>query len=167
MISIDQSYEKIYAENYQSVYSFLHRLTRDKADAEQLTKNTFLKGFNLLLHYNGHCSLRTWLLSVAANLYPDYLRKVTRSLDVRLFVADPEADLNESPFFQWEHYANTGDLYRYLTELPRNNRVILLLRVFGEVSYEELSKLLNITPESVAALFIRTKENIKEELFHD
>jgi len=167
VIFIKQDYEKIYAENYQSVYSFLHRMTGDKASAEQLTKSTFLKGFNMLLHYNGRCSIRTWLLAVAANQFTDYLKNETRSLDVRLFVADPEADLTEAPYYQWEHYANTGDLYRYLSKLPRSSRVILLLRVFGEVSFEELSGLLDITPESVSALFIRTKENIKEELFHD
>lgn len=164
----ERTFERIYAEYYQRVYSFLHKLCRDGSAAEQLSKQTFLQAYKDIIHYKEQCEMSTWLLSVAADEYLKYLYdKASDSFEVNFYITDPEAPLSEEPGYRLMKDVDISEVKRVLTALPEKDTVVLLLRIYGEIPYKEIAGLMGISADSAKLIFIRTKEHVKEELFHD
>lgn len=160
-------FEKIYRENYQSVYSFLHVLTQSTDAAQRLTQNTFVNAYKNILRYKETCSMKIWLLEEACKQFMHFLKTQNQVLDFSLLITDPETPVSEKAEFQWTGKVSTGELDAFLSGLPQRDSLILLLRIFGDADYFELAGLTGISPESAAVIFTRTKERIKEVLFND
>ena len=60
-----------------------------------------------------------------------------------------------------------SEVKRVLTALPEKDTEVLLLRIYGEIPYKEIAGLMGISADSAKLIFIRTKEHVREELFHD
>lgn len=160
-------FEKIYGENYQSVYSFLHILTQSKDTANHLAQKTFVSTCKNILRYKGICSIRTWLLAAAGKQFMNFLKTENRIMDFSLLVTNPDTPIFENTGCQWTGKVNSAELGNYLNSLPKRDSLILLLRIFGDVDYSELANLFGISAKSAEAIFIRTKEKTKEVLFND
>lgn len=164
----ERTFERIYAEYYQRVYSFLHKLCQDASAAEQLSKQTFLQAYKDILRYSEQCEMGTWLLGIAVDEYLKYLYdKASDSFKVNFYIADPEAPLSEEPGYRLMKDVDISDVKQILTALPEKDTEVLLLRIYGEIPYKEIAGLLGISADSAKLIFIRTKEHVKEELFHD
>ena len=168
MDKTQRTFERIYAEHYQQVYSFLHKLCRTQDTAERLSKQTFFWAYKDILRYNKKCEMSTWLLGIAADRYLKYLHeKAEDAFEVNFFITDPEAPLSEEPGYRLVKNVDISEVRRVLSALPEKDTVILLLRIYAEISCEEIAGLMGISADSVKLIFIRTREYVKEELFND
>ena len=164
----ERTFERIYAEHYQQVYSFLHKLCQDASAAEQLSKQTFLQAYKDIFRYSEQCEIGTWILGIAADEYLKYLHdKAADSFKVNFYITDPEASLSEEPGYRLMKDVDISEVKRALTALPEKDTEVLLLRIYGEIPYKEIAGLMGISADSAKLIFIRTKEHVKEELFHD
>lgn len=164
----EQTFEHIYSRNYQQVYSFLHKLCQAPDTAEQLTKQTFLRAYKEILKYTCQYELITWLLGISAEEYLKHLRNGAEdSFKVNFYITDPEAPLTEEPGYRLTEDVDISEIKRVLNSLPLKDTKVLLLRIYAEVSYKEIAGLLNISKASAKLIFLRTKEKVKEELFHE
>jgi len=63
------------------LYAAAMRMTRNRADAEDLVQETYLKGFRSFHTFNEGTNLRAWLFRILTNTYINKYRKKQRSFD--------------------------------------------------------------------------------------
>lgn len=161
----DIEFERIYRDHYRRIYLFLYKLCRNAETAEDLTQETFYQAYVSLGKYNGQCELFTWLASIAKNLFFKYLRTTTKeSMIIDLYVTDLEAPLSDEPGYRLVKEVEIEDVRRAIDSMPKKYSEVLVLRIYGELPYEEIARKLGISVNSAKVIFYRAKQFIKEAL---
>ncbi len=163
--------ERAYAallERYRSsVYNHLYKMVRNHDDAEDLTLEAFGKAFNKLSTYAPHYAFSTWLFKIAVNNCIDHIRKKRLrflSIDqpieqggekdftssIRAYTRTPEEEVIRNQRLQM--------VQKTLTLLNEKYRLMIELRYYQELSYEEIANELEIPLGTVKAQLFRAKE---------
>lgn len=149
------SFEMLFHRHYDRIYGLLFRLVGERAEAEDLTQETFIK-----LHAHaqkrwrgGEENVSAWLYRVAMNLGYNALRGRKRrwQRDTYLLPEPANADLPQEAFLRREERAVVRAA---LTRLPRQQAQLLVLRQM-EFSYAECAAICGVAPGSVGTLLAR------------
>lgn len=136
-------FSDVYQRYAADVFHFALYLTGNRADAEDITSETFVR-----LWSSGEPvrmpTLKAYLLTIARNLFLHGLRRQAR----RVELPDDLADLAPGPHEQAERKAELLRVMRRLQELPEVDRSALLLRAVAGLPYEDIAQALGITPAS-------------------
>lgn len=154
-----ETFESIYRAYFTDVYRYCLKLTGNADEAEELTGETFLKAMQKLDSYRGECELRVWLCSIAKNRYLSEQRKRR---------PEPLSDTFESPADSPETMAVRSDEADRAAEavhrLEEPYKEVFLLRVYGEMPFEQIGKLFGKTGNWACVTFHRAKAKIHAEL---
>lgn len=137
------------------VRAVLYRLVGNVDDAEDLAQETFLRVHGHLGKFRGAASLKTWILRIASNLARDFLRKRKRrpeplSFDSETLLAVPSAP-GSDPGRALTLQEKTRALAAAIEGLPYKQRAALVMKVIGDMDYEEIAAVLGTTRNSVKA----------------
>ena len=148
---------KIYKEYLPYVYRYLYGLTYNHQTAEDLAQETFVKALCVLQFPNE--SIKAWLLTVAHNLYVDYIKK-NRRLDFR---EDSLLNQIEVQDFTDELILkeNTRSAFVLIEQLPENQRQVVLLCLVNELSYQQAGEVLSISVSAVTNLVYRARKTLR------
>jgi RNA polymerase sigma-70 factor (ECF subfamily) len=129
------------------IAGYLARMLGSAAPIADLTQETFVRAYRALDRYDPRWSPVTWLLAIAANLARDHLRRaVLRHVEA---LATDAVQAAEGP----AELAVAGEqrerVRSALASLPDGQREVVLLHVYEQLSYADVSKILGI-PESTA-----------------
>lgn len=154
-----ETFEQIYRAYFTDVYRYALKLCGSADEAEELTAETFLKALQALKSYRGDCELRVWLCSIAKNKYLSEQRKRK---------PEPLSDTLESAEPSPESLAVRSDEAERVSEavhrLDEPYKEVFLLRVYGEMPFENIGKLFHKTANWACVTFHRAKAKIKAEL---
>ena len=168
--------QKAYAEIVERfrtrIYSFIFRMVKNKAEAEDLTQETFIKAFNALSSFNSEYAFSTWLYKIAVNNAIDYFRKKrlrTYSIDTPIKVKDGDLqrefeDTTLGPEHGLISREKSLQIKRAIDSLPDKYREAILLRHTMDRSYEEISEELNVPLGTVKVRIFRAREMLKKKL---
>ncbi len=151
------------------VFRYLNRLMANTAEAEELSQDVFLKVHQNRLRYEPRGSFRSWIFSIAHNLYVSAIRKrkwltpwPRKSPDF-----DEPMDM-ASPAPSPDLLACAADLstavQQAVHKLPLLQREALILREYEKLEYEEIAKILQAPIGTIKTLIYRAKENLRAEL---
>jgi RNA polymerase sigma-70 factor (ECF subfamily) len=152
-------------ETYQNpVYNLCYRMLGNPQAAEDAAQETFWRAYNNLNRYDAERPFATWLLSIAAHYCIDQQRRKrlpTVDLDeiIEFNVEDP-APNPEHAVLDNEF---TEDIQRQLADLNENDRAVLVLRYFYELSEDEICQALSITKSAVKSRLHRAREHMAEQ----
>src|SRR5699024_6746907 len=140
--------DELYNLYFQDIYRFLVSLTRDPYTAEDLLQETFYKAHLHLESYH-EGSVKSWLFTVARNVFIDHYRKQKREIvKERSFFArifDRKIAVEDHVVVSEE----LDDLLKILEELPTKQRIAVVLRDFHEVTYDEGAAMMGVASDSV------------------
>lgn len=144
------NFETAFDRYHDAVYRYLHRLTGNPDEAEELTQETFVR---LLEHEVDGDKTKSWLFTVAKNLVRDRSRTRRRRAELAegedLGPADPETP---------EEVLRRSDRRRTVREaldrLKPRDREMLLMREEG-FSYAEIADVVGVATTSVGTLLSR------------
>lgn len=155
------------------VFNLAYRMTCNLQDAEDISQEVFIRVYKSLSNFNPRYKFSTWLYQMTLNLCRDRFRKgkiPSISLDTppnegdqkdfNSLIADPKNNLEET-FLQAEQTNFINDL---IASLPLKYREVIILRHLRDLSYEEMSKILNISLGSVKTRLFRAREKLREIL---
>lgn len=162
-------------ERYQRpIYNFILRTVRDETEAEDLAQTTFVQVWKSAKRYRVSARFSTWLYTIARNLTLNELRRRARhraeSLDV------PHPDYEEQSLYQVEDATALGppdkvvrdELFAKVEEaiaaLPENQRTALLLCREGELSYEQIARILGVSVSATKSIIHRAREVLRARL---
>lgn len=156
--------EEIINAEYQAVYRYILSLTRDEKEAEDITQDTFVKAISKE-NFRGESSYYSWLCSIGRNIWIDRCRKSGR------LIIDPiydEMPLPRDKSILPEEVLLNGDLHRQIHrmihEMDEPYKEVFSLRVFGELSFKDISYLFGKTESWARVTYHRARKKIIEML---
>lgn len=155
--------EQLYKEIQPKVYAFFYVKTSNKAVAEDLTQDTFYEAIKGYQSFLGKSSIQTWIFSIAKNLLRKYYRskKYKHSLEQKLTIEKNEQQLMEEMFLLKEE---TRLLVQMMNELDPLPKEIVMLRIFGELSFIEIGDLVGKSENYTRVHFHRTKLKLQKKM---
>lgn len=152
-------FEKIYERYSQKVYHKCLSFVQDKAKAEDLTHDIFLKIAVKAGSFNERSRFSTWVYSITYNHCMDTLRTVKKrkeeSLDFQVEFAEEEMD-HEMASMQKE------GLKKSLDQISPEEKSILLMKYQDDFSIKEIASSLNLSESAVKMRLLRSRERIKK-----
>ncbi len=150
--------------------NFVYRFLNDMTDAEDLVQETFLKVYKKKHAYREIAKFSTWIYTIAGNLARSELRKRKRrktytmsSLsfeDNEFTPVDPDMDTEGVVF---NSYAGE-EIMKAIKQLPEPFKTIIILRDIQELSYEDISTILDIPMGTVKSRVNRARLKLQETL---
>ena len=142
--------------------SFLFRLTASVMDAEDLAQDTYIKAHEKLTQFKGESTLKTWVFSIASNLWKDNLRAQKRWVEHVTDIAK-QAALADKQFFQEalyiRHTSPQGhfEIKEHIAfcfsciskTLSLEYQICLLLKEVYEFKLSEIAEIMNVTEAMV------------------
>lgn len=163
--------QKAYAEllnNYRdSLYFMLLKMTNNQADADDLTIEAFGKAFKNLHQYSPDYAFSTWLFKIAANNCIDFMRR-NRRITFATGMNNEESgagnypsnipSLTLSPEEKVIEKQKIRLMHEVVDKLKPHYRLMVDLRYFKELSYEEIATQLDLPLGTVKAQLFRARE---------
>ncbi|MDG1394554.1 MAG: sigma-70 family RNA polymerase sigma factor [Flavobacteriaceae bacterium] len=152
---------------WNDVYGFLIKRTRNENDAEDITIETFSKAFEKIKTFDEKFKFKTWLITIAKNTHSDSLRKQKTTLSNQTSEEDEKRvykiqDESPSPEDKLITEQNLAALLKDIKKLKPHYQQVINLRYFQELSYDEISKEIQIPLNNVKIKLLRAKKLLAE-----
>ena len=160
---------EIYRRYVRRVFGLCRYMLDSRESAEDATSDVFLNLQRSIDSYDGSIPFPRWLLRVASNQCIDALRRRQRRRKVIMELDDgaaviEAASLEPSPLGAVISMEERVQVRDTIARLPENYRVPLVLRYYGELSYDEIAQQLDLERNYVAALIFRAKQELRRRL---
>lgn len=157
------SLTSLYGEIQPKLYSFFYMKTGSKEMAEDLTQEVFYQALKTYGSFKNNCSLKTWIFSIANNLLKKHYRskKYFKALENKLTMDNLLHKSLEDTVIEKD---NRLQLMAAINKLDDLTREIILLRIYGELSFKEIGDTLNKSENYARVTFHRGKLKIQKEL---
>ncbi len=170
----EAGFEKLVYTYQDKVYTLCYRYSGNEEDANDLAQEAFIKAYRSLGSFKGNSRFSTWLYRVTTNVCLDEMRRKkrliqTQSLDQPVTGADGEmsrivADESQSVDVLYEAQEQADYIQSLLNELKPEHRMVLLLKDIMELSYDEISKVLNIPSGTIKSRLSRARDLLRRKL---
>jgi RNA polymerase sigma-70 factor (ECF subfamily) len=162
----DQAAFRSLVEAYRTpVFNYVLRLTGDRANAEDLTQDVFLRVFQGLPRFSSRSSFTTWLFQVTKNRVLDEFR--ARERRPRAVVNLDDAPLLAAVERPIEEGETIDGVWRAVRELNADLKMALLLRDIVGLSYGEIADTLEITLSTVKWRIFKAREEVHAALIRE
>ena len=159
----DGAFDLVVERHRRSVFQLCYRFVGNHEDASDLSQDVFLRAYRGLRRFRGHSSLGTWLYRIGVNVCLNRIsskRPSTEPIDDRQFV-DDRAESAAERILRGERAARVRAA---IAELPRKQRATLILRMYHEMSHQEIADVLGSSVGAVKANFFHALGNLKKLL---
>jgi RNA polymerase sigma-70 factor (ECF subfamily) len=142
----EQSLEILIGRHKQKIYSFIYSKVFDRDITEDIFQDTFIKVIRTLKlrKYNEEGKFLPWVMRIAHNLVIDHFRKNSRmpkfdnTNEFNIFSVLSDASLNAEKQMIKEQVES--DVRRLIDELPEDQKQVLVMRMYNEMSFKEISE---------------------------
>jgi RNA polymerase sigma-70 factor (ECF subfamily) len=147
-----QAFEELFARYREPLYGFFRRRLESKERADDLTQETFLAVIRATSRYQPQALVRTYLYSIALKLLAVERRR------------DRRTDPTPPPDAVGGALENSLWVRQALEKLDAQEREILMLREYEQLSYSEVADLLRIPVNTVRSRLFRARMALKDHL---
>jgi len=141
------------------VFNYVLRLVGDRALAEDLTQEVFLRVYQGLPKFSLRCKFTTWLFQVTKNRVLDELRASERRPRHLVALDDvPPLEVMDAPIERGE---TVDALWRAIEGLSTDLKMALLLRDVAGLSYTEIADALEVTLATVKWRIYKAREEVQ------
>lgn len=148
-------------QRYQEpLIHFLRGILGAEDEVFDCAQEAFLAAYRNLWRYSPAHTFRAWIYAIARNKAIDHIRK--RKKEVPLTFDEGIVDQYPGPEEAWLAKEQAINVQEILEELPEHYRQALYLRYQQELSYDEISMVLNIPLSSVKTHLHRGKEKLRQ-----
>ncbi len=170
----EEAYERLIDRFQAAVYNLAWRLLSDPADASDVVQEVFLKIFRNVASFRGESTLRTWVYRIAVNESHNRRRWLFRHRRGETGIEEtfedsegrekPLMDSGETPFdFTMNREAQIL-LEEGLAAINPVFRAALVLREIEDMSYDEISEILEVSIGTVKSRIMRGREALRRYL---
>jgi RNA polymerase sigma-70 factor (ECF subfamily) len=171
----DQSAFDYLVQKYRRpLVSFMYRMARNTASAEDLAQEVFLRVYRSRQTYEASAKFTTWLYRIATNLAVNHARdtrherpEVTVSLDepdeetgTTLDVADGTVTAEESLVRRERMLA----IRAKVEALPERQKLAVLMHKYQQMDYKQIADVLKLSESATKSLLFRAYETLREQL---
>ena len=159
-----RAFEDLVIAYQHRVFGVALRMLRNRSEAEEIAQEVFLRVHRAVEDFRGEAKLSTWLYAITSRLCLNRLasgeRRMAREGEESLERLRADTD----PAAHAERGELEAALQRAITELPEERRVVVVLRDFEGLSYEEIAAALDLPLGTVRSRLHRARTDLKEKL---
>lgn len=166
----EQAYVELVNRYRDKLMTFIYRFINDPEQSEDIVQDTLLKLYTHKDYYRSIAKFSTWIYTIAGNLAKTELRKKKRHKVTNLSQIGPEDRDYELPAVQPEtdevvqsHYTEK-QIQAAIQKLPLHFRTVVILRDIQELSYEEISKIVDVPLGTVKSRINRARLQLQKDL---
>ena len=160
------AFGRVYKEFSNRVFGLCRKMLGVQAAAEDATSEVFERAYHALDSYDLERPFDRWILTIASRHCLNRLRR--ERLEERLFDYEPveiPAPMSDaSPLVALESKEQRKVVLRAIDALPDNYRLPLVLKYYGDLSYDEIAAELGTTRNNVAVLLHRAKRELRDSV---
>ncbi len=157
------AYGELVRQHHPGVVNVVYRLCGDIELAQDAAQDAFIQAWLRLPSFRPGTSLRNWLYRIAVNAALDVIRRNAKTA-VTAFDDLPLADPQTSPEAALLQKERARAVQHAILSLPEASRSVLVLREYGELSYQEISAALNIPLGTVMSRLNYARAQLKRLL---
>jgi RNA polymerase sigma-70 factor, ECF subfamily len=157
------AFDLVVERHRRSIYLLCYRFVSNHEDASDLSQDVFLRAYRGLRSFRGQSSLATWLHRIGVNVCLNRVsvkKPYSESIQDRQFV-DERVELAQDRLLRDERAARVREA---IAQLPRKQRATLVLRMYHEMSHQEIADVLGSSVGAVKANFFHALGNLKKLL---
>ena len=156
-----QAFSQLVSSHRQGVVNVVYRMCGDPNLAEDMAQEAFLRAWQKLPDYQPKAPFRYWVYRIATNAALDVLRRQRDTLDVdELQVAADAPDLEERS----ASTARNQQVKEAVKALPAASRMVLVLREYEGLSYQEIADTLDIPIGTVMSRLSYARGKLRQML---
>lgn len=170
----EETFARIYALWKGAVLSYARSIVKDPALAEELFHESFLRAYEKRHTFKPGTELKAWLWTIVRNTCFDHLRKSATKLER---ATPPESipqhsssasitDFSDAETMLIER-ADRTRVEDCISKLPPQQREALMLRVHGDLEYQEIGRTIGLSLSGIKSLIYRAKINLTRCLGED
>jgi RNA polymerase sigma-70 factor (ECF subfamily) len=157
-----QAFETLYHRYSVPVYQNLLKLLKSPEEAEELLQDIFLKVWDKRAALDIHSGFGNYLFAVSRNLVYDFFRKTQRDRHLHARIVSVAAEQYSHIEEKLLRYENENLLQQAVEHLPPVRQKVFRLCKIEGFSYEEVSRLLGISPSTISDHIVKATRSVKE-----
>ena len=165
-------FKEIYNEHINRVFNLALHYVQNIEDAEEITQDVFVKIHEAQSSFQFQSQMSTWIYRITVNTCLDFLKSKTRkkrfAIIKSLFNTNNEIVYDQIQFdhpgVKLEHKEKLQLLFKFINELPFNQKTAIILHKIEHISQNEIAKIMNLSPKAVESLVQRAKTNLQNKL---
>ena len=167
-----RAFDLLVIKYQHKIIALVSRYVYDHDEALDISQEAFIKAYKALPRFRGESAFYTWLYRIAINTAKNYIvSRCRRPPDVDVDVADAHYFEGENRLHDLGNPENhlareqiDQVIKTVLDQLPVDLRVALTLREFEDMSYEEISVIMDCPVGTVRSRIFRAREAIDKEI---
>jgi len=165
---------KMLVENYQKlVVNTCFGMVHNTEDAEDIAQEVFIEVFRSIQNFRADAKISTWLYRIAVNRSLNFIRDNKRNKWFHSFediIMSKNSQLNsdkhyETPAAELEKMQRVNIIHEAIDSLPENQKTAFTLNKYEDLSYKEISEVMDLSVSSVESLIHRAKIGLQKKLY--
>lgn len=172
--SNEKAFRKFVETHQKLVVNTCFGMVHNREDAEDIAQEVFIEVFRSIHKFRADSKLSTWLYRIAINRSLNHIRDNKKNKWFQSFEDEVEAknrqlqqlesSKTDQPEFELENKQRAVILHEAIGSLPQNQKVAFTLSKYEELSYQEISEVMELSVSSVESLLFRAKKKPSEEI---
>jgi len=167
------AYGELLSEFSDKVYNTALGLLQNREDAEDITQEVFTEVYRSVAGFKVQSLLSTWIYRIAVTKSLELIRSSKRDkrsgIILSLFGREQMINVSkDEPFYHpgisLENKEMAAVLFDAIQRLPVNQRTAFTLNKLENLSYAEITKVMNVSLSSVESLLFRAKQKLRDLL---
>ena len=156
----------VIVERYKKqIYSITYSMTRNHADADDLSQETFIKAYENLRRFNLGTNFRSWICRIAVNLCIDHLRRRKRTPED---CSDDQLELlpdqNLNPHNNLESSELMENIMAAVDSLPADQKTVVILREMQGLGLKEIAEVMKCSESTVRWRLHYARKKLRKKL---
>ena len=156
---MQKEFDEIYRLYSADLYRFILNLCKNESLAMDIMQDTMLRAIENISKFKGNCSIKTYLFTIARNLYLDTLKK-SENKNISSDEAEQEFSDGTSFVDKLTDKESALTIHLFLHCLDEPYKEIFSLRVFAELSFREIGDIFGNSENWARTAFFRAKKKI-------
>jgi RNA polymerase sigma-70 factor (ECF subfamily) len=170
----ESAFQYLVLKYRRPIVSFMYRMVRNQAAAEELAQEVFLRVYRSRENYQASAKFTTWLYRIATNLAVNYARDTRHERPENMVNLD-EPDTETGTTFELADEAMTAEenlvrqermaaIRKRVQALPERQRLAVVMHKYQQMDYKQISEILKLSESATKSLLFRAYETLREQL---
>jgi len=160
------AYGQLVLRYQKRIFRFILGILGRKEMTEDIVQDAFVKGYLDLNDFEANRPFYPWIATIARNLALNQIKRFERERPISEFddLLVEKIESPSNPLDEFVEHENERRLFKSIMSLPIQYRTVFILRTMEDLSYEEISKYLNISVGTVDSRLHRARGKLVEML---
>jgi RNA polymerase sigma-70 factor, ECF subfamily len=156
-----RSFEELVIRYQKGIYYFVLRILKNPQDAEDAVQKIFLLAYKNIGGFRSDSTFKTWLYRIGINQCHNFFRQ-NKNRDFASVDDLPLVDLKADQEGELTEKERLIELRNNVERLPYKQKMVVMLRIYQELSFEEIGETLHMRANSAKVNFHHALEKLKD-----